>query len=215
MSAVVVVVVSDVICPWCLIGTRRLDRALAAAEGLTVELRFHPFLLSPDTPPEGADLRGFLRARYGDPEPMFRRVETVARGDGIPLDFARVTRASSTVKAHTLVRHAAAGPAQHALVRALFGAYFLEGCDVGDEEVLVRLAGAGEIDADRARALLRDEAELAATRAEALAWSGRGVRGVPFFLFAARDAAEGARPLAVSGAQPVELLEEALRRAAA
>lgn len=202
-------VVSDVICPWCLIGSRRLDRALAELPDVKVELAFHPFLLDPKTPVDGKDLRAFLRAKYGDPEPMFRRVESVAKEDGVPLDFSKVTRAPSTVKAHTLIRHAAEkGPsAQHALAKALFGAYFLEGLDVGDDEVLARLAAGVGFKEAEARALIGDSAELATTREQATAWSQRGVSGVPFVIFG--------KKLAVSGAQPVALFKQALERAAA
>lgn len=207
--AIAIDVVSDVICPWCLIGTRRLDRAIAALPDVKVELTFHPFLLDPKTPPEGKDLRAFLRAKYGDPEPMFRRVESVAKEDGIPLDFGKVTRAPDTAKAHTLIRHAATkGPgAQHALAKALFGAYFLEGLDVGDDHVLARLASASGIDEAEARALVGNPAELATTREQAREWSRRGVSGVPFVIFGQK--------LAVSGAQPVALFKQALERAAA
>ena len=88
-------VVSDVVCPWCLIGTRRLELALAAAGVADADVEFRPFLLDPATPPEGEDLRGRLRRKYGNPEPMFARVEAAARQSGIELDFAKVRRAVS------------------------------------------------------------------------------------------------------------------------
>jgi predicted DsbA family dithiol-disulfide isomerase len=199
-------IVSDVICPFCLIGARRLERAIAAREDLDVELVYRSFLLDPSTPPEGEELRGRLRRKYGDPEPMFRRVEELARRDGIPLDFSRVERASSTLGAHTLLRHARERGTQAALARALFAAYFLEGRDVGDASVLEQLAGAHGFAAGEARALLESEAEQAATRAEAQEMAERGIRGVPYVIV---DGAIG-----ISGAQPIEVFEAALERAA-
>src|SRR5580658_347341 len=114
-------IVSDVICPWCFIGARRLDQALASlTEPITAEVSFHPFLLDPKTPPEGADLRERLRAKYGvDPERMFARVEAAARESGIPLDFSKVRRTPSTVAAHTLLDAAYPKGTQHALAGAL------------------------------------------------------------------------------------------------
>jgi predicted DsbA family dithiol-disulfide isomerase len=199
-------IVSDVVCPFCLIGARRLERAIAARDDLDVELVYRAFLLDPSTPPEGEELRGRLRKKYGDPEPMFRRVEELARRDGIPLDFSRVERASSTLGAHTLLRHARGKGTQAALARALFAAYFLEGRDVGDTKVLEQLASSHGFDAGEARALLESEAEQAATRAEAQEMAERGIRGVPYVIV------DGG--LGISGAQPLEVFEAALERVA-
>src|SRR5688572_17419924 len=90
-------VVSDVVCPWCLIGSRRLDLALAQLPEVKADVVFRPFLLDPALPAQGDDLRSRLRRKFGDPEPLFRRVEKVARADGIDLDFSRVGRYASTL----------------------------------------------------------------------------------------------------------------------
>lgn len=200
-------VVSDVICPWCLIGVRRLELALEAVPEVEASVRFHPFLLDPSIPDEGVDLRERLRAKYGVPaEGMFARVEAAAQESGIPLDFAKVTRTVATVRAHTLLRHALGRGTQRALKKALLDAYFLEGRDVGDADVLAEIAGAHGFDADEARALVRDDEELRATRAAAAAMASQGIDGVPFFILDRR--------LALSGAQPVETMVAAIRRAA-
>lgn len=196
-------IVSDVICPWCLIGTRRLDLALASRPDVAVDVVYRPFLLDPQTPPEGADLRERLRRKYGDPEPLFRRVESVARADGIDLDFKRIGRTVSTVRAHTLLRHAIAKGSQRALARALFGAYFLEGRDVSDLEVLESLATSHGFAAGEGRALALDPAEEQVTREEAREASRRGVSGVPLTTF-------GEGGPSISGAQPVEVFLKAL-----
>lgn len=201
-----IAIVSDVVCPWCLIGTSRLEKALEAFPDLDVDVSYLPFLLDPTTPPEGADLREGLKKKYGgDPDAMFGRVEAAARETGLALDFAKVRRSVNTVKAHTLLRHARAKGTQRALAKALFGAYFLEGRDVGSESVLLELATAHGFAQAEAEALLHDDAELAATREEAAGMAAQGIDGVPFFILGDR--------LAIPGAQPVEVFRGALERA--
>jgi predicted DsbA family dithiol-disulfide isomerase len=198
---------ADFVCPWCLIGARRLDRALERVPpGVDVTVRHHPFLLDASVPEAGEDLLARLRRRYGgDPRRLQARVEEVARGDGIPLDFARVPRTYPTAAAHTLVRHAAARGTQRALAGALFDAYFLEGRNIADAEELAAIAAAHGFEGDQARALARDPDELAVTRELAEGAARAGISGVPFLVFD--------RKLAVSGAQPVAVLEEAIARA--
>jgi len=197
--------VSDFSCPWCFIGERRLAQVLRDA-GRPAEINYHPFLLNPDLPAEGADLRDYLRIRYGgDPQEIFTTVEAAARETGIQLDFAKITRFPNTVAAHTLVRHAPSLAAQAALAEALFAANFLEGRDLGDRALLVRLATAHGYAADRAAALVADEAEHTRTRQIAAALSDRGISGVPFFIFGQKTA--------FSGAQPVEVFRQAIAQA--
>ncbi len=198
-------IVSDVVCPWCLIGTRRLELALAAAGAADADVEYRPFLLDPATPPEGEDLRGRLRRKYGDPDAMFARVEGAARQSGIALDFAKVRRAVSTVGAHTLLRHARPRGTQAALAKALFAAYFLDGQDVSDPALLDSLATRFGFEAGEATRLLGDEAELERTRREADASARRGVGGVPFTVIGGRHA--------IAGAQPVEVFRQAIERA--
>ncbi len=202
MRSLSIDVVSDVICPWCLIGTRRLDAALEALPDIQAEVTYRPFLLDPTTPPEGQDLRERLRKKYGgDPEAMFARVEAAARDSGIPLDFARVRRTVSTLPAHTLLRHAIAKGTQRALAHRLFDAYFLEGKDVGQPDRLAELAAPLGFEPAETKAILADAKELERTRQEAAAMSAEGISGVPFFVFGGR--------LAVSGAQAVDVLRKA------
>ncbi len=206
MSSLAVDVFSDVVCPWCLIGTTRLDQALATFPDLQATVVYHPFLLDPSTPTEGQDLRERLRAKYGaDPERMFERVEHEARASGIPLDFSRVKRSINTVRAQTLLRLAQQRGTQRPLAKALFAAYFLEGQDVSDPEVLAALASSHGFTSDETRALVADEAELERTRQEAAAATEEGIQGVPFFVFDGR--------LAFSGAQPVETFRQVIARA--
>ncbi len=198
-------VVSDVVCPWCLIGVERLDQALAGMPHVRATVRFHPFLLDPTTPEEGEDLRARLERKYRMPaSSMFARVEQAARESGIPLDFSKVTRSISTLRAHTLIRLADDLATQGALKRALLKAYFLEGRDVSKLDVLIEIGERHGLARGRVEAALSDPAELEATRELAGEAAQQGVTGVPFFVFDER--------LAVSGAQPVETLQKVIAR---
>jgi predicted DsbA family dithiol-disulfide isomerase len=204
-----IVVVSDVVCPWCLIGVERLDQALRAMPDVKATVRFHPFLLDPTTPEEGDDLRERLERKYRMPAAaMFARVEAAARESGIPLDFAKVRRSIPTIRAHTLIRMGedADGPGRSGLLkRALLRAYFLEGKDVSHLETLVEIGVAHGLPAESIRARLTDPDALAETKALAREAGEQGVTGVPFFVVDER--------LALSGAQPVDVLQKAIERA--
>jgi predicted DsbA family dithiol-disulfide isomerase len=202
-------IVSDVICPWCFIGHKKLEQALEAfPEPIETKVVFHPFLLDPSIPPEGADLRQRLRAKYGaDPEAMFERVEAAARSVGLAVDFAKVRRTPPTLPSHTLIRHALEKGTQRALVDALFRAYFMESKDLGDVAVLSSIAAEHGFAPAEATRLATDKAELDETRAEANAMAARGIHGVPFFVFGGK--------VAVEGAQSPETLRGAMAKAMA
>ncbi len=209
-GSITIEIVSDFVCPWCFIGSARLDEALASRR-VAAKLVHAPFLLDPTVPDEGADLRAWLQARYGDPEPMVRRVEAVAREAGITIDFTKVRRHPSTLRAHTLMRLARERGDAHGLAKMLFGAYFGEGRDLGAMDVLIELGRQGGLDeAEMVRWLeSRDERE----RTRALA-RHEGITGVPVFFFQETDAAPGAKRLAVKGAQPLEVFTSLLERLA-
>jgi predicted DsbA family dithiol-disulfide isomerase len=208
MPSLTIDLISDVVCPWCFIGKRRLEQALASMPEVQASITFRPFLLDPSTPPEGTDLRENLRRKYGgDPDTMFAQVESAAKATGIPLDFQKIRRSCNTLRAHTLLRHALAKGTQTALADALFDGYFLRGLDIGQLAVLTELAVQHGFDPDDAHALLTDQAELDVTRAEATALAGQGIRGVPFFILGGK--------LALSGAQPLEVFRGAIAQALA
>lgn len=203
MSALDIEVVVDVVCPWCLIGEAHLARAVSES-GREVAIRFAPFLLDPSIPDEGVDLRAHLAAKFGnDTGSMFSRVESVARAAGIPLDFSKIERFPSTVRAHALI---ALAEGRADVARAVFRAYFLESRDVSDVDVLVSIGTAHGLDADAVRTAITSRASLDAIRTRAATQPRRGIRGVPFFVFDGR--------LAVSGAQPVAVLIDAMKQAA-
>ncbi len=209
MNPVKIDIFSDIVCPWCLIGTERLTRALdALGLGATARVTYHAFMLRPDTPEGGVNLQEELRAKYGaDPRALFDRVESAARESGIALELSRQPRTYSTQRAHTLLRHAGPKGTQRALARALFEANFHEGLNISDGEVLRRLATAHGFSSEEVSRLLQDPDELALTRRESDDAHRQGIQGVPFFLFNDR--------FALSGAQPESVFREALQRASA
>ena len=198
---------SDVVCPWCYIGAKRLEQALAGMTNeLTAEICYHPFLLDPSLPPGGTSLPEKLRQKYGvDPKQLFVRVEGAARDSGLELDLSLQTMTYPTDAAHTLLRHAHAKCTQLALADALFRAYFVEAKNIADPQVLAVVAAEHGFDRDEALELATCATELELTREEALSAARGGIRGVPFFIFDGR--------FAVSGAQHVSILQAAMRKA--
>lgn len=202
-------VVSDVVCPWCYIGKRRLEAALAtlrAAEpDLPIAVRWHPFELNPDLPPEGTDRRAYLDAKFGGPErakEIYARVRAAGETVAIPFDFDAIERQPNTLEAHRLIAWAQTRPEgdADALVERLFRAYFIEGRYVGDRDELVRTAVEARFDPDDARAFLASDA-LRAEVADAEQHARQmGISGVPFFIFNGKTAVSGAH-------EPATLLE--------
>ena len=202
-------IVSDVVCPWCYIGKRKLEAALAQYTG-DVHMRWLAFQLNPDIPAGGVDRRSYLERKFGGPEQakqIYARVKAAGDEVGIAFDFDRIVRQPNTIEAHRLTAWAqdADPSAADAFVERLFRAYFVDGADIGDTDVLARVAGDAGFDADAARAWLAADAGRAAIEAEERRSRALGVTGVPFFVFNKR--------LAVSGAQPPEVLLEAMKQA--
>jgi predicted DsbA family dithiol-disulfide isomerase len=198
---------ADVVCPWCFVGSERLERVLATL-GRPARVVHHPFLLDPGTPAEGVDVPARLRRKYGvPPEQLWARLEAEARKSDLELDLSKQRWSYPTARAHTLMRHAAAKGTQRALVRALYRAYFQEARNIHDPAVLAEIAAPHGFSADEVAGLIADEQELDETRDEARAAAQAGIDGVPFFVFDDR--------LAVAGAQPEAVLRAAIDRALA
>jgi predicted DsbA family dithiol-disulfide isomerase len=198
---------TDIVCPWCFVGNERLERVLATLDQPVV-VAHHPFLLDPETPPEGTDIPAMLREKYGvDPRRVWGRLEAEARKSGIELDLSKVRYSYPTVRAHTLIRHAAAKGTQRALVRDLFRANFLEVRNISDVGVLIEIAGRHGFAAGEVPRLVDDEHELATTRQDAAEAAASGISGVPFYVLDQR--------FAISGAQQEEVLRVAIERAIA
>jgi predicted DsbA family dithiol-disulfide isomerase len=206
-------IVSDAICPWCWIGKRHLEGALAALadEGERFEVHWRPFQLNPDMPPEGVERAAYRAAKFGSLErsrELDAQVAAAGAAAGLEFRFDRQRRTPNTVDAHRLLRRAgeAGGPAlQEAVVEALFRAYFEDGRDIGDRAVLAEVADAAGLDG--AAALLATEEGAAEVRAEDAGFRGLGISGVPSFALAGH--------VLFSGAVPAERMADAFRRALA
>ncbi len=205
-------IVSDAVCPWCYIGKRKLEAALArrASDEAPARIRWLAFQLNPDIPAGGVDRRSYLETKFGGPErakQIYARIKAAGDEVGIPFDFERIVRQPNTVDAHRLTAWAQdLDPiAADALVEGLFRAYFIDGVDIGDIDSLARLAGDAGFDSAAARSMLVSDAGRAAIETEERRSRELGVTGVPFFVFNQR--------LAVSGAQPPEVLLDAIEQA--
>lgn len=196
---------TDTICPWCLIGVARLDKAVAALpDSVDVDIENHPFYLDPDTPPEGYDVGEMLRTKYGrEPREIWARAEEQANASGIDLDLSKQPRTYPTRKDHTLVRLARGRGTQHALANAIAWAYFMEHRTTSDENVLADIAAQHGYAREEALQLIQDPEALGETHELATSAAAQGIQGVPYFVFDQR--------FAISGAQPQDVFERALR----
>ena len=199
-------VFTDVVCPWCLVGSARLDAALGnLPDDVEVVVENHPFYLDPTVPPEGIDVAQMLRAKYGrDPAELWARVESEAAKAGIDLDLSKQPRMFNTAKAHTLTRLAKGNGNQHELANAIAEAYFLSHRQINDDNVLADIASEHGWDRGDALDAINDENELAMTADLATSAAQQGIRGVPFFVFGEK--------YALSGAQPAEVFAQALEK---
>lgn len=204
--------VSDVVCPWCAIGLASLEQALQRLEGeVEAELHFQPFELNPQLPPEGEGIAEHLQAKYGMDAAGLAENQERIRQRGAELGFAfdmdARSRIVNTFDAHRLLHWAEGEGRQRALKHALLRAYFSEGEDVSDHATLVAIAAGAGLDPDRARAVLAAGENADEVRAAERFFVEAGIRGVPAIVIERRHL--------VSGGQPPEVFERALREIAA
>jgi predicted DsbA family dithiol-disulfide isomerase len=201
-------IVSDLVCPWCYVGKRRLERALAARPDLPVSLTWLPFQLSPDMPREGKDRQAHYAAIFGAERArtIMDGMRQTAAAEGLRFEAGPGARSPNTLSAHVLLYWAGERPDidQNALAERLFAAHHTHSEDLGDAGVLARIAGEAGMDPAEVEAGLR--AGKDEDRVQALMEEARqvGVSGVPFFIFNGQ--------YAVSGAQPPEALLEVIDR---
>jgi predicted DsbA family dithiol-disulfide isomerase len=205
--------VSDVSCPWCAVGLAALEQALAkVAPDITADLHFQPFELNPQMPAEGQDAIEHLTQKYGISAEEARANGEVIRGRGAALgfrfDMERRQRVWNTFDAHRLLHWAELeGAAQQlALKKALLKAYFSDGENPSDPELLVRLATESGLDAERAREILESDEYAAETRQRERYYTQAGIHSVPAIIIDERHL--------ISGGQPIEVFERALRQLA-
>ena len=206
-------IVSDVVCPWCYIGKRKLEAALAlpGAAGLPkVEIRWHPFQLNPDMAPDGISRKQYLEDKFGGPEraaEIYARVRAAGKGAGLDLNIDGISLQPNTLAAHALIAFGQQHGAGSAVKEGVLKAYFVENRFIGNVDVLGEIAAEAGLDAAAARAWVSDPAQLqAVAEADAQARS-MGINGVPYFIFNQK--------LAVSGAQDPATLLDAMQQAVA
>ncbi|HEY8623613.1 MAG TPA: DsbA family oxidoreductase [Casimicrobiaceae bacterium] len=214
-DAVAIDVVSDVVCPWCYIGKRKLEAALhelaARDPGAETSVRWHPFQLNPDLPPQGIPRRAYLDAKFGGETraaEIYARVKAVGAEVGIAFDFDRIEIQPNTLAAHRLiawVQEQADVGLTSDLVERLFQAYFVQGRPIGEPDELARIASEAGLELAVAQAMLASTEGLAAVSAEDREARNVGINGVPFFIFNGSTA--------LSGAHDPETLLEAIAAA--
>ena len=187
---------SDPICPWCFIGKRRLERALAARPDLEIGVHWRAFQLNPEMPAEGMERQLYLELKFGGPAAAQRIYDTIAEagaGEKIDFDFGAIRRTPNTINAHRLIRRAAAAAGkQDAVVEALFRRYFLAGEDIGDTAALLEVATEAGLESAGLEAFLAGSEESETVRGEDALARRTGIQGVPTFIFANRFALSGA-----------------------
>jgi predicted DsbA family dithiol-disulfide isomerase len=211
-QSITIDVVSDVVCPWCYVGQKRLERAIVALPEIAVDVRWRPFQLDPTIPPEGKDRRKYLLDKFGSEErirQMHQRLEGIGAEEGIDFNFAAIKVSPNTLDAHRVIRWAgtAGEGLQNRLVQRLFALNFEEGANLGDHSVLIGAARDAGMDVSIMEALLPTDADRDNVTNEIATAARMGVQGVPCFLIEAR--------YAVMGAQDAEILADAIRQVAA
>lgn len=199
-------IVSDAVCPWCYIGKRNLEAALADLPELDVEVRWRPYQLDATIPPEGVDRQAYLQRKFGARVgEIYGRVKDAGAAAGIPFAFEDIGRSPNTLDAHRLIRWAASAGAQDAVVERLFRDFFIEGKDIGDRNVLIAAAQACGMDGAIVADLLAGDSDKESVREEIASAQNIGVTGVPFFILDGK--------FALPGAQPPDVLKRAIGKA--
>jgi predicted DsbA family dithiol-disulfide isomerase len=189
-------VISDVMCPWCYIGKRRLEKALTMLPGIEVDIRWRPFQLDHTIPEAGMDRQEYLRNKFGsdaDAAQVYEPVRAAGKAESIPFEFEKISISPNTLDAHRVIRWALAEGVQDAVVERLFQLYFIEGANLTDKTVLADAAVEAGIERAVVEHLLAGETDKAETQAEIAKIQHMGVTGVPAFIVGNRYAVMGAR----------------------
>ena len=204
---VLIDVVSDVVCPWCFVGAKHLEQALASVSGAPIVVRWRPYQLDPTIPDGGVDRKAYMQKKFGDGPQLkeaHQRLEALGSNAGIEFDFDAIQISPNTLDAHRLIRWAFEAGVQDMIVKALFSAYFERGIDIGDKNVLADIAGACGMNREIIRAKLDSTDDFDAVRTEISEAQRIGISGVPFFIMNGK--------VGVSGAHPPQTLLDALKQ---
>lgn len=209
MSPIKVDIVSDVVCPWCIVGLRQLQIAVEATR-IEVDIHWHPFELNPKMPDIGQNLREHICEKYGTTVEQSiearERLTAVGNELGFNFQFGDQSRMVNTFKAHQLLHWANLQGQEHALKVALFSAYFTEQLDINDSEILIGVIESMGLDAEEAKSVLADGRYNDVVRSEQQLWTSRGITGVPAMVFNDQ--------YLVTGAQGVENYTQMLNKIA-
>jgi predicted DsbA family dithiol-disulfide isomerase len=201
--------ISDVVCPWCFIGKRRLEKALALRPNIPIEVHFRPYFLNPWVPREGMSREDYLTTKFGSPE-RYRaiggRVSAAAAAEGLIYAPDKITRQPNTLDCHRLILWAGETGNAGRMKQRLMDVYFTEGGDLSDRDVLVEVAAASGLDAAEARRRLASDRDIERVAKEAESAKEAGIDGVPCFVLGG--------VIAVQGAQTPDHLVQAIGRAA-
>ncbi len=209
LNPLVIDVVSDVVCPWCYIGKRRLEKALALKPGIPVEVRFRPYFLNPWVPREGMSRDEYLTTKFGSVErykAIAGRVGAAAAAEGLAYAADKMTRQPNTLDCHRLILWADKEGNAAGMKQRLMDLYFSQGGDLSDPNLLVRAAADCGLDGEKVRAMLASNQDVEQIEREANSAKDAGIDGVPTFIFGGVTA--------VSGAQSPEMLADAIEQAA-
>lgn len=202
-------IISDPICPWCYIGKERLDRALEARPQHPFNLRWRPYQLNPNMPPEGMERQAYLDQKFGgraNADQVYGQIAEVAEDTGLAIDFGAIPRTPNTLDAHRLIHWAGVEGRQTLVVNQLFVRYFERQQDISDLEILCEVAETVGMDGKVVARLLESDADVDETLKREAEARKLGVTGVPTFLVAERIAVPGAQ----STAKWLEVIDEIL-----
>jgi predicted DsbA family dithiol-disulfide isomerase len=210
MTTLTIDIVSDLVCPWCFIGKRHLEAALASMGETApqVQIRWHPFQLNPDLPLEGVSRKSYIETKFGGPQraaEVYERVKKAGAATGLDLMFDRIQQQPNTLAGHALVALAQEEGVGDAVVEALFKAYFEQGVFIGEIITLADIGAAHGLSREKIETVLGDAQTLQNIAAQDASVRAQGISGVPFFVIDQK--------FSLSGAQPPEAIRQAIERA--
>jgi len=189
-------IISDTVCPWCYIGKRRFEQAVAMRSHYEIQVGWRPFQLNPDIPPSGLPRRDFLNAKFGGAERANKVYEAISKAGeetGLDFNFRSIPHQPNTFDSHRLVRWSESSGVQDAVVEKLFLSYFMNEADVGNQEFLVGVANECGMDGDLVQELFREDADRDLLMAEEGVARRMGINGVPCFVVDHKYAISGAQ----------------------
>ena len=203
-------IVSDTVCPWCFIGKRRLERAILLRPNMQFNVHWRAYRLDPGVPAEGVDRKAYLQAKFGDNpnrQAMADALKSAGQSEDIAFAFDAIKRTPNTLDSHRLIRWSGGAGLQNEIVERLFTAYFEDGRDIGDRDVLTEIAADVGMDSALVADLFEQDADRELIEREDALAHRMGISGVPTFIFENK--------YMVSGAQDAETLAQVMDKVAA